>query len=108
VRGARGLRQVHRGGGPRRVHLRSIERPEGLIFTGSRAVLEVETAGGETVPLEVGLPVPFFYAWGYRIARELGLPIASTLEPEDVSLSFGVPDWAWPGSRPDATPAERA
>jgi hypothetical protein len=51
---------------------------------------------GEVVRLRPELPVPFFYAWAYRLARRLGLPFASTLDPEDLSVEVPVPGWVWP------------
>jgi hypothetical protein len=93
----RAVSDINDAGGPRRVRLRRVGRPEGLILPSSEATLEVETASGKVVRLQPELPVPFLYAWGYRLARRLGLPLASTLDPEDVSLEVPVPDWAWPG-----------
>jgi hypothetical protein len=55
----------------------------GLFLPSSEATLEIETASGEVVRLRPELPVPFFYAWAYRLARRLGLPVASTLDPRN-------------------------
>ncbi|MGH2955694.1 MAG: hypothetical protein ACRDL6_01700 [Solirubrobacterales bacterium] len=96
-RTAKAIKQINEAGGPRRLRLVRVERPRGHLFTSSEATLEVDTARGEVVRLEPELPVPFFYAWAYRLARRLGLPLASTLDPEDVSFEVPVPSWAWPG-----------
>jgi hypothetical protein len=74
-----------------------VGRPHGLFLPSTEATVEVETASGNVVRLSPELPVPFFYAWGYRLARRLGVPVASTLDPEDVSVELPVPSWVWPG-----------
>lgn len=91
------LRDLRDGGGPRRLRLARLERPEGRLFPTSEASIEIETRAGEVVRLNPELPVPFPYAWGYRLARRLGLPLASTLDPEDISFEVPVPGWIWPG-----------
>jgi hypothetical protein len=63
--------------------------------------VEVETVSGKVVRLRPELPVPFFYAWAYRLARRLGLPLASALDPEDMSVEMPVPGWS---GRTDPTP----
>jgi hypothetical protein len=89
----RQLRRVRAEGGPRRVRLERLERPAGWIFPTSEATVAIETNSGAEVRLTPELPVPWPYAWGYRLARRLGLPIAATLDPEDVSVSLPVPDF---------------
>jgi hypothetical protein len=91
------LRDVRSRGGPRRLKLVRVGRPEGRLLPTSEVVLEIETRSGEPVRLEPELPVPFFYAWGYRLARRLGVPLASTLEPDDLQVEVPIPGWAWPG-----------
>ena len=94
IRGALGrLRTVRDEGGPTRIRLERIGRPEGWIFPTSEATVEIEAASGKRVSLTPELPVPWPYAWGYRIARRLGLPLASTLDPEDVALAVPVPEF---------------
>jgi hypothetical protein len=89
----RGLAAINRAGGPRRVRLVRVGRPQGRLLPSSELTVEVETASGELVRFDPELPVPFFYAWGYRLARRLGLPLASTLDPEDLSFELPVPGW---------------
>jgi len=93
---ARAIGRINRGGGPRRLRLVRVGRPEGLFLPSSEATVEVETVSGEVVRLTPQLPVPFLYAWAYRLARRLGLPVASTLDPEDLGVELPVPPWAWP------------
>ena len=94
---ARALRDVGKKGGPKRVKLERVERPKGTFLPGSRVVIEVSTRDGGTVCLHPMLPVPFPYAWGYRIAHRLNVPIVSDVDPEDLSFSVPIPGWAWPG-----------
>jgi hypothetical protein len=93
---ARALGRINDGGGPRGIRLVRVGRPAGLFLPSSEATVEVETVSGEIVRLSPELPVPFLYAWAYRLARRLGLPLASTLDPEDLSVELSVPRWAWP------------
>jgi hypothetical protein len=94
---ARALGKINDGGGPRRLRLVRMERPEGWFLPSSETTVEVETASGKIVRLSPEFPVPFLYAWGYRLARRLGLPLVSTLDLEDLSFEVPVPRWAWPG-----------
>lgn len=96
---ASALRRVHQRGGPKSVRLVRVEHPKGLILTSSTAVVHIETQAGEPVEFETALPIPFVYAWAYRLARRLHVPFASDIDPEDVSFKIPVPDWAWPGGK---------
>jgi hypothetical protein len=93
---ARTIRKINDGGGPRRLRLVRVGRPKGRLLPSSETTVEVETASGKVVRFSSEFPVPFFYAWGYRLARRLGLPLASTIDPEDLSFEVPVPRWAWP------------
>lgn len=93
---ARAIERINDGGGPRRLRLVRVGRPDGLFLPSSEATVEVETVSGKVVRLTSVLPVPFFYAWAYRLTRRLGLPLASTLDPEDLALEVPVPGWVWP------------
>jgi hypothetical protein len=94
---ARALRDVEKKGGPKRVKLVRVERPTGTFWTGTEVVVEIATRDGGEVCLNPNLPVPFPYAWAYRIAHRLGVPLVSSVDPEDVSFSVPIPGWAWPG-----------
>jgi hypothetical protein len=96
---AQALGRIDRAGGPRRLRLVRVGRPQGRLIPSTEVIVEVETVRGEVVRFDPELPVPFFYAWGYRLARRLGRPVASTLDPEDLSFDVPVPGWAWPGGR---------
>jgi len=87
----RAVREIAHGGGPVAARLVSVGRPQGLIFTTSEVMLEVERGDGGTTTLAPSLPVPPPYAWAYRVAHALGVPLVSTLEPTDVGFSVRVP-----------------
>ena len=89
----RRLREVREEGGPTSVRLERLERPHGWIFPRAEATVEIEAKSGKRISLTPELPVPWPYAWGYRLARRLGLPIASTLDPEDVAVSLPIPEF---------------
>jgi hypothetical protein len=93
---ARAIGKINDGGGPRRLRLVRVGHPQGLFLPSTEATVEVETVSGKVVRLRPQLPVPFLYAWTYRLARRLGLPLASTLDPEDLSVEVPVPGWVWP------------
>jgi hypothetical protein len=93
---AAAIRKINDGGGPRRLRLVRVGRPKGRLLPSSETTVEVKTASGKVVRFTPEFPVPFFYAWGYRLARQLGLPLASTIDPEDLSFEASVPRWAWP------------
>lgn len=97
IDGIRDLRRVSSGGGPERVRLIEVGRPEGTFFTTAEVKVEIEARDGKTVCISPEFPVPLLYAWGYRVARKLGVPVAATVEPRDLSFEFGVPGWLWPG-----------
>jgi hypothetical protein len=84
-------REVRAGGGARRVRLVEVRRPDGLVFPTVSAVVEIETAEGKTVTRRPELPVPFLYAWAYRLAHRLRVPLVSSIEPTDLSVDVPVP-----------------
>lgn len=87
------LRRIRQEGGPKRVRLEKLERPQGWVFPTSEATVEVEARSGARIRMTPQLPVPWPYAWGYRLARKLNIPLAATLDPEDVAFSLPVPSF---------------
>ncbi len=75
-----------------------VEHPRGLFLTSSTAIVHVDTRSGKPVEFETALPVPFVYAWAYRLARKLRVPFISDIDPEDISVAVPVPGLARPGS----------
>lgn len=87
----RKLGRVREEGGPRRVRLERIGRPDGWILPTSEATVAIEARSGAEIRVTPELPVPWPYAWGYRFARRLELPLARSIDPEDVRLSVPIP-----------------
>jgi hypothetical protein len=85
------LRRITSGGGPRRVRLLGVRRPSGLIIPSSTVNLEIEAKDGTKTRLEPEIPVPFLYAWAYRLSRRLGVPVISSRDPENLELSMTLP-----------------
>jgi hypothetical protein len=81
----RQIRKVMGGGGPRGLRLVCLGQPHGVIVPRADVVFAVISADGKITRFETGVPVPWPYAWTYRLARRLGVPIVrdvpETLEP---------------------------
>lgn len=91
TRAARTTRRILSGGGPQTVRVTGVERPKGLILPTSSVSMEVEARDGTVTRFAPEVPVPWPYAWGYRLARRLELPLVSGFEPERVSLTLTLP-----------------
>lgn len=79
------------GGGPSRLRVRGLGQPTGLIIPSSRLILEIETKNGVKTRWEPEIPVPFPYAWAYRLSRWLHVPVISSHDPEDLTFSVTLP-----------------
>ncbi len=88
---ARDVRRAAGGGGPKRLRLVSVGHPAGLVIPSSTVTLEVEARDGTKTRFTPELPVPWPYAWSWRLARLLRVPLVSSVEPEDLSVSVAVP-----------------
>ena len=87
----RQIRRVMGGGGPKLVRLVSVGHPEGVLIPTATVTIEVETKTGRKERFEPALPVPWPYAWSYRIARRLGVPLVRSVDPEKLSFEVAVP-----------------
>jgi len=87
----RTIRRVFSDGGPKVIRLVEIGDPVGLIIPTATVTLEVEGRGGRKERFQPALPVPFPYAWTYRIARRLGVPLVRSLEPRRARFELAVP-----------------
>lgn len=96
TRAARDARRALGGGGPTAVRVTGVGAPEGLLLPTSTVSLEVDRNDGTVARFAPKIPVPWPYAWGYRLGRGLGLPLVSDVEPE--RLRFGLP-LPWGGPR---------
>ena len=76
-------------GGPARVRVHGLGQPSGWIVPSSRLKLEIEARNGTRTHWEPEIPVPFPYAWAYRLSRWLRVPVIASHKPED--LKFSVP-----------------
>jgi hypothetical protein len=87
----RQIREATGDGGPKAIRLAGVSRPEGLIVPTARVTLELVGRDGRITRFEPDLPVPFPYAWAYRIARLLHVPLVSSLNPERLNVEIPVP-----------------
>lgn len=91
-RTGKGVREVWRGGGPGRVRLEGIGRPQGWILPSSRIDLEIVARDGRVVEIQPQIPLPPLASLGYRLAHRLGVPIVSSLEPEKLGFEIKLAD----------------
>ena len=87
----RQIRKASGDGGPKAIRIAGISHPEGLFVPTARVTLELIGRDGRVTRFEPDLPVPFPYAWAYRIARLLHVPLVSNLDPERVKFSVPIP-----------------
>ena len=87
----RRAREASGGGGPKAVRLAGVSHPKGWLIPRSRVRLEVVARDGGVTRFEPALPIPFPYAWAYRIARRLGVPLISDRDPERLNLEVPIP-----------------
>lgn len=88
---ARRIREVSGGGGPKRLRLVSVGHPTGLVIPTARIEFEVEARNGTITRFAPEVPVPWPYAWSWRLARLLKVPLVRSIEPEQVGFSVSVP-----------------
>lgn len=89
------------------VRLVSVGDPSGWFTPAAPVTLEFQGADGEPHLWERDIPVPFPYAWGYRLGKRFNVPglkqldptalLATQLRREGVKLTL---------SRPGAAPAQ--
>lgn len=89
--GIRGLRRIHAGGGPKSVRVAGIGEPKGLFVPASEVRVEVVAHDGTTVELDPRVPIPFLYAWAYKLSRRLGVPLVGGFDPDRIRFSLPVP-----------------
>jgi len=87
----RTIREASGGGGPAAIRLVGVSHPEGWIIPTARVCLEVVARDGSLTRLEPNVPIPFPYAWAYRIARKLRVPLVSSINPERIHARFPIP-----------------
>ena len=87
----RDIRRVMGDGGPGLVRIAGIDHPRGWIIPSSTVRIEVEGRDGRVETFCPELPVPFPYAWAWRIARRLGVPLVRSAEPDWFRFDLPVP-----------------
>ncbi len=87
----RQIREVSGGGGPKSIRLAGVDRPRGWIIPTAQMHLEVKAKDGTVTCFDPHLPIPFPYAWAYRIARKLKVPLVRSFDSERLDVSVKVP-----------------
>jgi hypothetical protein len=87
----REIRRVVGGGGPTLVRLVGIDRPAGWFLPTATVTIEVEGRDGRRERFCPEFPVPFPYAWAWRIARRLGVPLVREKDARRLSFELPVP-----------------
>jgi hypothetical protein len=95
------IRKVMSGGGPRGLRLVCVGQPSGVIVPVADVVFDVISADGKVTRFESGLPVPWPYAWTYRLARKLGVPIVRDV-PERLEPGWRIGKPARKNAKPRA------
>jgi hypothetical protein len=85
------IRRVMGGGGPKLVRLVGIGKPRGIFIPRAPVMIEVESKTGRKELFAPPLPIPWPYAWSYRIARRLGVPLVRSVDPEKLSFEVPIP-----------------
>jgi hypothetical protein len=90
-RALRDARRALSGGGPAAVRVVRIGRPRGILLPNSRIDFEVIARDESTNRFTTVVPLPWPYAWSYRLARALHLPLIRRLDPERVRFKLPIP-----------------
>lgn len=87
----RDARRAASGGGPTAVRVVRVGQPQGIVLPSSRIDVELIARDERVNRFSAEVPVPWPYAWTYRIARALRLPLISKLDPERVRFKLPIP-----------------
>jgi hypothetical protein len=85
------VKRLVSGGGPRRLRVRGLGQPTGLILASSQLKFEIEARNGTKTRWEPEIPVPFPFAWAYRVSRWFRVPVISSHDPENLTFSVTLP-----------------
>jgi hypothetical protein len=88
---ARDVRRLLGGRGPAAIRVLGIGRPRGLFVPTWELTIEVEARDGRRERFAPQIPIPFPWAWTYRLARALRVPVVRSLRPEDAELEIPLP-----------------
>ena len=67
-------------GDVQRARIADVSDPKGIFFTKSIARLELEGEDGTVHSFEREVPVPFLWAWGYRLGKRTKLPFIGGID----------------------------
>jgi hypothetical protein len=87
----RDIRRVFGTGGPKLVRVVGVGEPEGWFVPTATIEIEVEGRNGRKERFCPVVPVPWPYAWAWRIARRLGVPLVRDVKPEKLRFQLPVP-----------------
>jgi hypothetical protein len=65
----------------------SVSEPKGLFSPSSEVTVELEGEDGKVHNFSHDVPVPFPYAWGYRLGKRFNLPILRSFDPTALMAS---------------------
>jgi hypothetical protein len=82
---------VRAGGGPKKLRLARVGEPRGVIVPTAEIVVEVEARDGSVSRWAPALPVPWPYAWAWRLARLLRVPLVRSFDPGRIAAEVAVP-----------------
>jgi hypothetical protein len=87
------VRDIRRvlGADPKLVRVVGVGHPEGWFIPTSTIEIEVQGKNGRKERFCPMIPIPWPYAWAWRIARLLKVPIVRSVEPETLGFSVPVP-----------------
>jgi hypothetical protein len=79
------------GSDPKLVRVVGVGHPEGWFLPTSTIEIEVIGKNNRKERFCPLIPVPWPYAWAWRIARRLGVPLVRSIEPEQLGFELPVP-----------------
>lgn len=59
----------------------SVGDPRGIFSPSSEVTVELEGEDGNVHSLQHDVPIPFPFAWGYRLGKRFNLPILRSFDP---------------------------
>jgi len=79
------------GANPKLVRVVGVGHPEGWFVPTSTIEIEVIGRNNRKERFAPIVPIPWPYAWAWRIARLLKVPIVRSVEPEHFGFELPVP-----------------
>ena len=85
------VRKLTSGRGPQLLRVTGVGQPEGLLVPAVPVSLEIKARNGRVARFSPSIPIPFPFAWSYRLARRLGVPVISDIDPKKLRFEVPVP-----------------